>query len=79
VGRNGLASDTRQAKHARGNGFHTTHGRSGRHKLIAALSKSSERQDSLKQLVGKFLFLFKKREMTRIFKPDNFVLGAVIV
>jgi hypothetical protein len=75
-GSNVCASDTRQAKHARGNGFHTMHGRLGQHKLIAALSKSSEWQDSLKQLIGKFLFLFKKREMTGVFKPDHFLSGS---
>ncbi len=36
-----------------------------------------ERQDSLKQFVGKLLFLFKEWEMARVVKPDKFSMRSL--
>src|ERR1017187_4370146 len=36
-----------------------------------------ERQDALYQFISKFLFLFKKREMAGIVKPDKFLLRSI--
>jgi hypothetical protein len=36
-----------------------------------------ERQDSLEQFIGKSLFLFKKREMARVVKPDKLLVRSL--
>ena len=45
--------------------------------LIAALVIVGERQNFLEQFIGKFLLLFKKRKMSGIVKPDEFLMGSL--
>src|SRR5947209_3420723 len=44
--------------------------------LIAACVIVGERQNFLEQFIGKFLLLFKKWEMSGVFKPDKFLMGS---